>query len=124
MTAKSQSPAADNGSPWRDAKGFWEPRRVAYNAILAAVVAVHMALQWSRIYPGMMAQFLGLLVVLGVLANLCYSAAYLLDIALRASASLAQLRRRRRLSWLAGTAFAVLIANYWMVDEVLPPLPR
>jgi uncharacterized protein involved in exopolysaccharide biosynthesis len=29
-------------------------------------------------------------------------------------------KRRRWILWLAGTAFAVALANYWIADEIYP----
>jgi cell division protein FtsW (lipid II flippase) len=64
-----------------------------------------------------------LILVLG--ANLCYSAAYVVDISVQRSSWGAAWRRWRWVLWLAGLLFAVLLANYWIADEIYPSLgPR
>ena len=59
------------------------------------------------------------MLVLALLANLCYSTAYLADIVLRQLPA-ASLRRARQAVWLVGTLFALLIENYWIADEIYP----
>jgi hypothetical protein len=61
-----------------------------------------------------------LLIVLAVLANLCYCAAYLVDIPLQYSSFRGGWRRWRWAVWLGGALFAVLLANYWIADEIYP----
>jgi hypothetical protein len=60
------------------------------------------------------------LCVLALFANLCYSAAYLADVLLQYSSSRAIARGGRWVIWSAGTLFAVLLANYWIADEIYP----
>jgi hypothetical protein len=59
------------------------------------------------------------MLVLALLANLCYSTAYLADIALHQLPA-AALRRARQALWLLGTLLALLIENYWIADEIYP----
>ncbi len=88
-----------------DSLRYWEPRRVAYNAVLALVVAGSFfhhqpslaALTWQPV--------LGLLLV-AVLANGLYCAAYAADLLVQLSDYQAAWRRHRWLLWVAGTAFA------------------
>ena len=56
--------------------------------------------------------------MLAALANVCYSAAYLVEIVLSGSDGW---RRRRWILWAAGTLFALLFAHYWIGDEILHP---
>lgn len=58
--------------------------------------------------------------VLALLANFCYSAAYLVDITLLNSNFHAIWLSRRWILWLVGTLFAILLANYWIADEIYP----
>ena len=60
------------------------------------------------------------MLILAVLANVCYSTAYLVDFTMQASTLAAGWRRWRGLLWLAGTLFALLIAMYWIGDEIYP----
>jgi hypothetical protein len=55
-----------------------------------------------------------------VLANVCYCAAYLVDLPLQYSSFRAAWRRRRFALWLAGMLFAALLASYWIADEIYP----
>jgi hypothetical protein len=50
----------------------------------------------------------------------CYSSAYLVDLTLQASSVAPAWRRWRWLLWLAGTLFALLVATYWIGDEIYP----
>jgi len=63
-----------------DALRFWEPRRLIYNAVLAAIVLLY----FFQSYPGSKALItvdsaLGVF-LLAVLANIAYCAAYIVDI--------------------------------------------
>jgi hypothetical protein len=88
-----------------DSLRYWEPRRVAFNAVLALVVAgsffYHQpslaALTWQPV--------IGLLLA-AVLANALYCAAYAADLLIQLSDYQAAWRRHRWLLWVAGTAFA------------------
>jgi hypothetical protein len=66
-----------------DAIRFWEPRRLIYNAVLAAIVLIYFA----KSYPASKAQLTlngaqGIF-LLAVLANIAYCAAYLAHILLK-----------------------------------------
>jgi hypothetical protein len=84
---------------------YWEPRRVAYNAVLALVVAGSFfyyhpplaALGWQPVIG---------LVLAAVLANGLYCAAYAADLLVQLSDYQAAWRRHRWLLWVLGTAFA------------------
>jgi hypothetical protein len=58
--------------------------------------------------------------VLALLANVCYSAAYLVDIPMQNSSHGGVWKRRRWGVWLMGTLFAIVLASYWIVDEIYP----
>src|SRR5215831_17215686 len=70
---------------------YWETRRVLYNAVLTAVAAGWVILTWPHfrsvqlmgIPPGDTHPALMILIILAILANVCYSAAYLVDIPLQ-----------------------------------------
>jgi hypothetical protein len=107
-----------------DAIKFWEPRRIPYNLVLTAVTVVWFTLDWSHFRPGFNLQLLLALVILAGLANICYCAAYLVDIPLQHSSFRAVWRRRRWWLWLAGVLFAALLASYWINDEIYPGVAR
>lgn len=107
-----------------DALRFWEPRRIAYNASLAVVVLIWAAIGWARIHAGITFESLLAVLVLAVLANVCYCAAYLVEIPVQWSAYRGLWRQMRWLLWGFGTLLAVALTNYWVADEILPALIR
>jgi hypothetical protein len=113
-----------------DALRYWEPRRVLYNAVLTAVAGSWVVLTWPRfrsvqlmgIPPGDTHPALIILIILAFLANVCYSAAYLVDIPLQLT--FATWRKYRWALLLTGTSFAMLVENYWIADEIYPFVPK
>jgi hypothetical protein len=103
-----------------DAMQFWEPRRLAYNFVLAAVVLVWLVATWPHFRVALTPHSLLLLATLALLANVSYCAAYLVDIPIQRSSLSTVWRRRRWGLWLVGTLFAIVLANYWIVDEIYP----
>jgi hypothetical protein len=128
QTSSSQNLREDSGAGpvggWRkwlvEAARFWEPRRVLYNLILAAFATAWVALSWPHFRPAMTLDSLLKLFVLGLLANICYCAAYVVDIPFQASGVSAVSSKQRWGLWLAGTLLAVLFENYWIADEIYP----
>jgi hypothetical protein len=117
---------SESKKPVADALRFWEPRRLVYNGLLTLVALGWLAFTWPHfrravnllwVPPGEQHSVLALLTVLALLANICYTAAYLLEIPLQASIA-AHWRRWRWVLWLAGMLFAVLLENYWIADEI------
>jgi hypothetical protein len=103
-----------------DAIRYWESHRVGYNLVLAAIVLGWVALTWPHFrraftWPSLLALF-----VLAVLANVCYCAAYLVDVPLQYSAFQNSWRRWRWVLWLIGVIFAGAITFYWIADEIYP----
>ncbi len=103
-----------------DAIRYWEPRRIVYNLVLTAVVIGWVELTWPHFRSAMNFSALLKMIVLALLANLCYCAAYLVDIPVRLSAPTGRWRSWRPGLWWAGTLFATLLANYWIADEIYP----
>jgi hypothetical protein len=121
---ESYRPGEQIPSPLRsffsDAARYWEPRRLVYNFALAAVCVAWLVLTWPHFRPALSWSFLLLFVVLGLIANACYCAAYLVDIPLQQSSLGTVWRRRRWVLWLMGTLLAIVLANYWIGDEIYP----
>jgi hypothetical protein len=99
---------------------YWEPRRLVYNIVLAAVVAAWLVFTWPHFRPAFTMQALLMLLVLAAIANACYCAAYLVDTAMQRSPFRATWLHARWLLWLAGTLFAAALAWYWIADEIYP----
>ena len=96
-----------------DSLRYWEPRRVAFNAVLALVVA------GSMFYHQPPVAALGWLPVIGllfaaVLANVLYCTAYAADLLVQISDYQAAWRRHRWLLWTMGT---VLAAGIFLLHE-------
>ena len=104
-----------NGLP--DSLRFWERGRILYNLVLITIIAGWVVLTWPHFAPPISPEAAPFLVFLFVMANLCYSAVYLVEIPLQHWARWA---RWRWVLWLAGMLFAILFLNYWIADEIYP----
>lgn len=102
-----------------DAVGFWERGRLIYNAALTTVVIIWLMASWPHFRPALTLSSLVKLFVLALLANACYSAAYVVEIPMRQSPH-AIWAKRRWILWLMGTLFAIVFENYWIADEIYP----
>lgn len=124
LPTQSQDLGKSPSGPFRplltDAIRFWEPRRLVYNLILAVVVMVWLVASWPHFRPALTLQSLLLLAILALLANACYCAAYVVDLPMQGLSVGRALRRQRWVLWVIGTLFAILLANYWIVDEIYP----
>jgi hypothetical protein len=103
-----------------DSIRYWERRRIIYNGVLTIVTSAWLIVTWPHFRGSFTLQFLFLLVVLAAIANVCYCAAYFADICVQFSAFPADWRRWRWALWCGGTLFAILLANYWIADEIYP----
>lgn len=113
-----------NSGPFRpffaEAVRYWEPRRFIYNFALLAVSVGWFAVAWPHFRPALAWSSLPPLAVLALLSNVCYCAAYLVDIPLQHSSIGPVWRRWRWILWLIGTLFAIVLASYWINDEIYP----
>ena len=110
-------PAAEPATPaWRevatDALLYWEPRRILYNVVLALVVVGHFLAALPGARTRLSWDTLFVLFLLAVLANVCYSAAYLADLFVQLSGFRIAWTRWRWGLLLVGTAFASIVAHY------------
>jgi hypothetical protein len=103
-----------------EALRYWEARRLVYNALLVLVVVAWCTLTWPHFQPAMHWGALVPLAVLALGANLCYSAVYLVELSMRAAPGVERWRRLRWLLFTVGTLLALLLANYWIADEIYP----
>jgi hypothetical protein len=111
---------AANAPLFSNALRFWERGRILYNAVLTVVVLLWIALTWPHFRPAMTLGSLEVMVFLALLANVCYCAAYLVEFFMQALLPEASWRRFRQTLWVLGMLFALLLANYWIVDEIYP----
>ena len=98
-----------------DAIRYWEPRRIAYNVILLAVVVVVFALQWPQSGSALSVDLAQTLFILAVLANVAYCAAYVVDVVAQYSGFQAVWKRYRWLLFLVGVVFASIIARFFAI---------
>lgn len=103
-----------------NAAHYWEPRRILYNLLLTAVALIWIVVSWPHFRPAFNLPSLLPILVLALLANFCYCAAYFIDVPVQHSAIAASWRRWRWLLWLLGTLFAIFLENYWIADEIYP----
>jgi len=104
----------------RDAIGYWEPRRLWYNVSLTALTATWIVVTWPHFRPAFTLASLAKLIVLAALANVCYSAAYLVDLPIQGSSFRSAWQQRRWILWLFGTLLALVFTCYWIGDEIYP----
>jgi hypothetical protein len=109
-----------NSGSFRESIRYWEIRRIWYNLALLALSAVWVLLTWPHFAQALTPFHFLQLLVLAALANLCYSAVYLVEIPMQQSALKVVWRRKRWVVWLLGTLFALLVACYWIADEIYP----
>ena len=115
-----ESPSGQFRQLLDDALRFWEPRRLVYNGVLAAVTLLWLVVTWPRFRVALTLSSLLLLAILALLANVCYCAAYLVDLPMQCTSLRSVWRNRRWGLWLMGTLLAAVLANYWIVDEIYP----
>src|SRR6266576_3528363 len=59
---------------------FWEPRRIWYNGVLFVVVLLWLGLAWPHFRAALTLEAFGKMTVQALLANVCYCAAYLVEL--------------------------------------------
>lgn len=91
-----------------DSVEFWEPRRWIFNAVLAAVTLAMTFHDLHRADVEITEEFVGFLLYAVVAANLLYSAAYLLEVAVFLGHWQSRLRSCRNIAFGLGMALALL----------------
>jgi hypothetical protein len=118
------SQPSESRAVFSDALRYWERRRIIYNSLLATVVLTWIGATWPHFRPAFTWGSLLALVVLALLANLCYCAAYLADVPLQYSSLRNFWRRWRWGLFVLGTLFAIVFTNYWIADEIYSYIPK
>ena len=102
---------------WRDYLGnairYWEPRRIPYNLLLAAIVIIHFVKELPFSKTGVQFNSVLLLFLLAVLANVAYCAAYLPDVFAQMSSVRNSWLRYRWVLFVVGLAFAAILTHFW-----------
>lgn len=118
--AKGSAPSFD----FKDAARFWEPLRLWYNGLLLLLVVLWMLLTWPHFRSAINLVALGEMVVLALLANLCYCAGYVAEAFIQPLAGQGYRGRIRWTVWIVGVLFSLLLANYWIADEIYPDVSQ
>lgn len=101
---------------------YWESRRIAYNAVLVAIVLARFVSFWPISYERVSLNLGLILVLLGVFANTVFCLAYLPDVFVQLSGFRAQWLRLRWVLLALGTLVAGIITNFWAVALFRPVL--
>jgi hypothetical protein len=91
---------------------YWEPRRVLYNAILAAVVLIYFGIAWPESKHALTTDSILVLFLRAVLANVAYCAAYLVDVFAQMSDFREVWLSVRWIVFTAGVAFAAVLRRF------------
>jgi hypothetical protein len=95
-----------------DAIRYWEPRRVLYNGVLAAIVIAYFCIGLPASKQNLNADFALGIFLLAVVANVAYCAAYIADFFAQLSDFRQAWRRIRWIVLLVGTLFAAIITRF------------
>ena len=104
-----------------DALRYWEPRRIAYNLLLVAIVIVYFLAGWPHSREHVTLDAALSVFVLAVLANFVYCAAYLADIFLQISGFDEQRRRWRTVLLIVGFTFAAVLTRFFSMGLLHVP---
>jgi hypothetical protein len=115
-----KSPKSGFRASFENAVRFWELRRILYNLLLTLVAIFWVLRTWPHFRPALVPSSLPNMGVLAILANVCYSTAYAVDIPLQETASQKVLLKSRWILFFLGSAFAMLLESYWILDEIYP----
>ena len=91
---------------------YWEPRRLVYNMVLAAIVLIYFGINYPSSKSFLSIDSVLFLFLLVVLANVAYCAAYPVDIFVCASSYGDQWRKHRWVIFMVGLLFAAIIARF------------
>ena len=91
---------------------FWEPRRLIYNLVLAAVVLAYFVAGYPASKAVLSGDFALGVFLLAVVANVAYCAAYLADIFVQTSGFREVWQRARWVLFVIGTLFAAVITRF------------
>ncbi len=106
-----------------DAIRYWEPKRLAYNAALAAIVVVYFLFYFPASKAALSLDTTLRIFLLAVVANVAYCAAYIVDIFAQASGFRDQWRNHRWVLMTIGVLFAGVLARFFVLG-MFQPLPH
>jgi len=92
---------------------YWEPRRLVYNAVLAAVLLIYFGLNYPASKSILSVNLVFAVFLLAVLANVAYCAAYPVDVFVCASNYREEWRKYRWIVFIIGLSFAAIITRFF-----------
>jgi hypothetical protein len=95
-----------------DSIGYWEPRSIIYNVVLAAVVGIYFALGLPFSKTLLTLNFILVIFVLAVLANVAYCAAYVVDVFAQGSGFREAWQSKRWILFLIGLILAAILTRF------------
>jgi hypothetical protein len=104
-----------------DAIRYWEPRRLAYNAVLTLIVLICFFMRYPASRWALSLESGFFLFILVVLANVAYCAAYVIDIFFQISGYRDQWRKYRWTVFLVGLAFAGVLTRFCTLGMLANP---
>jgi hypothetical protein len=119
MFSSSTRPSGICGA---DALRYWERRRILYNLLLTAVVIVWIVATCPMSAPPLHGRTL-LRFSSSPCLRIFVCAAYVADLPMQYSSFRQLWRHRRGALFATGTLFAIILANYWIVDEIYSYVP-
>jgi hypothetical protein len=104
-----------------DSIRYWEPRRIVYNLLLAVTVAIYYVhgLPFSK--SVLTLDFVLILFVLAVVANVLYCAAYLVDVFAQGSGFRETWRSKRWILFSVGMLLAIIFTRFISMGFFLSP---
>lgn len=103
-----------------DAIRYWEPRRILYNLALAAVFLFYFIRAFPNSKAAISLDSILVLFLLVVLANVAYSAAYVVDVFVQASGFRERWRAQRWCLFGIGLTFAAILTRFCAVGAFAP----
>jgi hypothetical protein len=95
---------------------YWEPRRLVYNMVLAAIVLIYFGINYPSSRSFLSIDSVLFLFLLVVLANVAYCAAYPVEIFVCASSYGDQWRKHRWVIFMVGLLFAAIITRFFALS--------
>src|SRR5262245_21482904 len=91
---------------------YWEPRRLVFNGVLAVIVVIYFVIGLPKSREMLKLEPALVLFLLAVLANICYSVAYLGDVFVQISGLREPWRRWRWVLFAIGLVFASILTRW------------
>lgn len=105
-----------------DSIRYWEPRRILYNVVLAAIVLTYFGLNYPASRESLLSVNGALLIfILAVLANVAYCSAYVADIFAQLSGFRLVWVKYRWILLIIGTFFAGTITRFFALGLFASP---